>query len=237
MKSCGPYFRLNPWLVTQMRTPFLIGALSAVATMASAAQVYSVNTVGRINLMMVPGFNLVANQLNRTPNNSLRNVIPRAPVESQVLKFVNNNYQMELFDGTAWIKADGSPGTLSTSPGEGFFFFNPDPTNVTVTLEGDVPRGDPRLCMPPGFSLVSSILPQAVSLSPGDLLPTVIELQFLSWDPATQTYKPPIFYDGSGWIHPDGTPVPPPAAPLGTGFFIFNPGPVPICWTRIFTVN
>ncbi|HKX60959.1 MAG TPA: hypothetical protein VJS65_03930 [Verrucomicrobiae bacterium] len=103
-----------------MRTTlFLIAALSVAGATTSTAQVYSVNTVGYIKLTMVPGFNLVGNQLNRTSENSLNNVIPRAPIESQVLKFSNNNYQLELFDGTRWIKPDGSPSTFSTNPGEG----------------------------------------------------------------------------------------------------------------------
>jgi hypothetical protein len=211
-----------------------------VAGMASSmAQAYSVNTFGYIKLTMVPGFNLVANQLNRLPaSNSLNNVIIGVPVESQVLKFANNNYQVELFDGTAWIKPDGAPGTLTTNPGDGFFFFNPNPTNLTVTLVGDVPQRNLTQCFPPGFSLVSINVPQAIPLSEENQFPQVLELQIIFWDPVTQTYKPSVFNDGSGWILPDGTPVSAPTPAVGAGFFIFNPNfTTYICWTRIFTVN
>jgi hypothetical protein len=201
------------------------------------AQVYSVNAVGYINSTMRPGFNMVANQLNRTPNNSLNNVITGVPIESQVLKFSNNNYQLELFDGTTWIKSDGAPGTLSASPGEGFFFFNPEGANITVTLVGEVPQGTGlTVPLPAGFALISSIVPQAVSLTPANGFPNVLEMQFLVFNAATQTYDPPLFNDGSGWILSDGTPVAAPAPAVGTGFFIFNPGGT-VNWTRNFSVN
>ena len=132
------------------------------------AQVYSVNAVGYINLTMRPGFNMVANQLNRTPNNSLNNVITGVPVESQVLKFDNasNNYILELFDGTGWITPEGNPGTLTANPGSGLFFFNPDAANITVTLVGEVPQGNNlTVPLPSNFSLISSIVPQAIPLT------------------------------------------------------------------------
>ena len=186
----------------------------------------------------MPGFNLVANQLNRTPNNSLNNAISGVPIESQVLKFENNNYTVEFYDGTGWIKPNGDPGTLTANPGSGFFFFNPNPANLTVTLVGEVPQGTGlTVPLPPGFSLVSSIVPQAVPLTPENGFPNVLEMQLLFWDTACQCYKP-VFNDGSIWILPDGTPVtPPPTPPVGTGFFVFNPNTTTVNWTRNFSVN
>jgi hypothetical protein len=220
------------------KTLLLTAALSAAGIATSMAQVYSVNAVGYINTTMAPGFNMVANQLNKTPNNSLNNVITGVPVESQVLKFVSSNYQLELYDGATWIKPDGSPGTLSASPGEGIFFFNPNPANLTVTLVGEVPQGTGlTVALPPGFALVSSIVPQAVPLTPANGFPNLVEMQFLYFNATTQTYDAPLFNDGTGWITPDGTPVPPPAPAVGTGFFIFNPGATTINWTRNFSVN
>jgi len=223
-----------------MRTKlFLTAAVaSAFGISTSIAQVYSVNAVGYINLTMLPGFNLVGNQLNRTPNNSLNNAIMGAPIESQVLKFANNSYQLELFDGTTWIKPDGNPGTLSANPGEGLFFFNPGTTPLTITLVGDVPQGSNLLlCLPPGFSLVCSIVPQAIPLAPQNGFPSVPEMQFIAWDPVTQTYKQHLFNDGSTWILPDGTPVSSPTAAVGEGFFVFNPNNTTVCWPRSFSVN
>ena len=220
------------------KTLLLTAALSAAGIATSMAQVYSVNAVGYINTTMRPGFNMVANQLNKTPNNSLNNVISGVPVESQVLKFENNNYSLELYDGATWIKPNGDPGTLSANPGQGIFFFNPDAGNITVTLVGEVPQGTAlTVPLPPGFALVSSIVPQAVPLTPANGFPNVLEMQFLYFNAATQTYDSPLFNDGTGWITPDGTPVPPPAPAVGTGFFIFNPGATTVNWTRNFSVN
>jgi hypothetical protein len=223
-----------------MRTKALVltAALGLASIATSMAQVYSVNAVGYINLTMRPGFNLVANQLNRTPNNSLNNVITGVPAESQVLKFANNNYEQELFDGTGWIKPDGAAGTLTANPGSGLFFFNPDAANVTVTLVGEVPQGNAlTVNLPPGFALVSSIVPQAVALTAANGFPQVAEMQFLSFSAATQTYDVQLFNDGSGWITPDGTSVPAPAPAVGQGFFIFNPDATGKTWTRSFSVN
>ena len=220
------------------KTLLLTAALSVAGMASSMAQVYSVNAVGYINVTMRPGFNMVANQLNRTPNNSLNNVISGVPVESQVLKFENNNYSAELYDGSAWIKNDGSPGTLSASPGQGFFFFNPEGGNVTVTLVGEVPQGTGlTVPLPPGFALVSSIVPQAVPLTPANGFPNILEAQFLYFNAATQNYDAPIYNDGTGWILGDGTPVAAPAPAVGTGFFFFNPNATTANWTRNFSVN
>src|SRR5258707_15596446 len=54
------------------KTLFLTAAFSAAGMATSMAQtVYSVNIVGYINLPIVHGLSLVANQLNASPNNSV----------------------------------------------------------------------------------------------------------------------------------------------------------------------
>ena len=181
---------------------------------------------------------MVANQLNRTSNNKLNDVITGVPIESQVLKFANNSYSQELFDGAAWITPDGNPGTISASPGEGMFFFNPTAGDVTVTLVGEVPQGaNLTVALPPGFALVSSIVPQAIALTPANGFPNVLEMQYLVFNSATQNYDEALYNDGTGWIKPDGTPMPPPTPAVGAGFFIFNPNASVVNWTRSFSVN
>jgi hypothetical protein len=220
------------------KTLLLTAALSLAGIATSMAQVYSVNAVGYINLTMKPGFNMVANQLNKTSANKLNDVLTGVPTESQVLKFANNNYTLELFDGTSWITPEGAPGTLGASPGEGFFFFNPGGADVTVTLVGEVPQGTAlTVALPPGFGLVSSIVPQAVALTPANGFPNVTEMQFLSFNSTTQNYDSPLLNDGTGWITPEGVSVPAPTPAVGQGFFIFNPNPTPVNWTRSFSVN
>src|SRR5882672_2548950 len=115
----------------------VLGIAGAATSMAQA--VYSVNVVGYINLTMKPGFNLVANQLKASPDNKLNSVLPAAPLESQVLKFANNNYSTDISDGSVWLdNATGNPSATTVSPGEGFFFYNPGTVNSTATLVGEV---------------------------------------------------------------------------------------------------
>jgi hypothetical protein len=105
-------------------------------------------------------------------------------------------------------------------------------------LVGEVPQGAAlTVNLPPGFALVSSIVPQAIALTPANNFQNVAEMQYLAFDAATQNYAQPLFNDGSGWITPEGAPMPAPTPAVGQGFFIFNPNPGPVTWTRSFSVN
>lgn len=225
-----------------MRTKALLltaalGLAGAATSMAQA--VYSVNVVGYINLTMKPGFNLVANQLKASPNNKLDSVFPAAPLESQVLKFVNGNYTADISDGSTWIdNATGNPSATTVSPGEGIFFFNPGTIDSTVTLVGEVTTGS-NLTVPlvPGFNLVSSIVPQEIELTPANGFANILEVQYLSFNPSTQNYNPTLINDGTGWLNNEtGDPVSAPKPAVGQGFFIFNPGAA-FSWTRSFNPN
>jgi hypothetical protein len=205
------------------------------------AQVYSVNAVGYINLTLLPGFNMVANQLNRTPNNTLNNVVTGGLVaESQALKFDNaaNNYVIEFWSGTGWVKDDGvTPGTMTVNPGDGFFLFNADTANATVTLVGEVPQGTLNVSLGANFSLVASAVPQALPLTAANGFPQTPEAQYLRFNATTQNYDAVVFNDGTKWVLEDGvTPAPIPTPAVGQGFFYFNPGDA-VTWTRTFSVN
>jgi hypothetical protein len=220
------------------KTLLLTAALGVIGAASSMAQVYSVNSVGYINLTLAPGFNLVANQLNATGNNRLDTVLPAAPLETQVLKFSNNNYSADISDGSAWLdNATGNPSTTTINPGDGFFYFNPGASAVTATLVGEVPQGDVGFSMAPGFSLVSSKVPQDISLTAANGFPQVLEAQYLTFNSATQNYNTALINDGTQWLNND-TGDPADARPtVGQGFFIFNPGTTAMTWARTFSVN
>ena len=221
-----------------MKKNLLTAALGVIGAASSMAQVYSVNAVGYINLTMCPGFNLAANQLNATGNNRLDTVLPAAPLETQVLKFSNNNYGADISDGSAWLDAGtGNPSTTTVSPGEGFFYFNPGATPVTATLVGEVPQGDVGFSMGPGFSLVSSKVPQDISLTAANGFPQVLEAQYLTFDCATQNYNTALINDGTGWLDSSTGGLADARPMVGQGFFIFNPGGTPMVWVRTFSVN
>jgi hypothetical protein len=225
-----------------MRTKALIltaalGFASAASSMAQA--VYSVNVVGYINLSMAPGFTLSANQLKSSPNNSLNNVLPSVALESQLLKFSNNNYTTDIFDGSAWLDAGtGDPSTTTVSPGEGFFFFNPNPSAQTVTLVGEVTTGNGlTVNLGSGFTLASSIVPQSIALNPANGFNNVLEMQYLTFNSATQNYNTALINDGTSWLNAEtGDPVADPTPAVGQGFFIFNPDAA-VQWTRSFNPN
>ena len=225
-----------------MRTKALLltAALGIASVATSMAQaVYSVNVVGYINLPMAPGFTLATSQLKASPNNSLNNVLPSVATESQVLKFSNNNYSTDIFDGSAWLDNNtGDPSTTTVSPGEGFFFFNPNPTAATVTLVGEVTTGNGlTVTLGSGFTLAGSIVPQSIALDPANGFNDVLEMQYLTFNSATQNYNTTLINDGTGWLNNEtGDPVPDPTPAVGQGFFIFNPGAA-VQWTRNFNPN
>jgi len=221
------------------KTLLLTAALGFAGVATSMAQaVYSVNIVGYINLTMKPGFNLVANQLNASPNNKLDSVLPAAALESQVLKFSNNNYSADISDGTTWLDAaTGNPSATTVGPGEGFFFFNPGAVDVSTTLVGEVKTGATTVTLNPGFNMVSTVVPQELSLTAANGFPQVLEAQYLTFNAATQGYNAGLINDGSAWLDA-ATGDPADAKPVvGQAFFFFNPGDANLSWARSFNPN
>lgn len=226
-----------------MRTKALIitaalGLASAASSMAQA--VYSVNVVGYVNLTMRPGFNLVANQL-KAGNNSLINVFPSGSVlpDSHVLTFANNNYTDDIWDGSDWLNnADGTASVTTVEPGKGFFFLNSEAVNTTVTLVGEVSTGNNlTVNLPTGFSLVSSIVPQQLSLTPANGFNAIPDMIYLSFNSAVQNYNSALLFDGADWTdNESGAVVPAPSVGVGQGFFILNPDAA-TSWVRSFNPN
>jgi hypothetical protein len=213
----------------------VLGIASAAASMAQA--VYSVNVVGYVNLTMRPGFTLVANQLKGSPNNQLGTVLPGVPADSQVQKFAANNYTSYFYDGSGWIDFDGNPTTVTVNPGEGFFFFNPNPGPLTVTTVGEVTTGNGlTVPIPPGFSLISSIVPQDISLTAANGFTLVADMQLQKYTGVGPDFYQFFFYDGTGWIDFDGNPADARLL-VGEGGFIFNPDAVNHNWVRNFNPN
>jgi hypothetical protein len=229
-----------------MRTKALLltaalGLAGAATSMAQA--VYSVNVVGYINLTMKPGFNLVANQLNASPNNTLASVLGVVPDETQVLKFGNNNYTSDIYftDLGGWVDPNsGAASTTVVNPGDGFFYFNPAASDRVATLVGEVRTGTGlNVTHPPGFSLVSSIVPQQVALTPVNGFTPVEEMQYLTFNAGSQTYNEGSIYfaDLGGWVNGNTGAASVPTPAVGDGYFIFNPGAVNHIWSRSFNPN
>jgi hypothetical protein len=189
---------------------------------------------------MRPGFNLVANQL-KAGNNSLINVFPSGSVapDSHVLTFANNNYRDDIWDGSEWLdNAQGTPSTTTVEPGKGFFFLNSEANNATVTLVGEVMTGNSlTVNLPTGFSLVSSIVPQQIALTPANGFNAIPDMQYLTFNSTVQNYDDALLFDGTDWVNnASGVVVPAPTPSVGTGFFILNPEAA-TSWVRSFNPN
>jgi hypothetical protein len=202
-----------------------VGAMSVASSMA---QVYSVNAVGYINVTCVPGFNLIANQLNASPNNNLSTVIPTAPDGAQVYNFVpGSGYTTATFDSLL----PGWDTDFTVAPGGGVWFRNNQPGNVTVTLVGEVPQGTLNNAIGTGFSLRSSMVPQAANAD-------VLQLSAATQD-GDQVSK---FTPGAGYstftrdsLEVSGWSPTTPSFGVGEAFFLNVLAPR--TWSRTFTVN
>jgi hypothetical protein len=150
-----------------MRTKTLLATavLSAAGVATSMAQVFSVNAVGYINVSVPPGFSLIANQLNNG-DNKVTTLIPTAPGGTTIYKFTGSGYDILTFDDleNAWLPA-ALAGTMTLSPGEGAFIRNVTQNPIPLTFVGEVPTGNLTNAIPAGFSIRSSQVPQAGTLT------------------------------------------------------------------------
>jgi hypothetical protein len=215
-----------------LRLAFISGALVILPQVNGATDT--------ITLSVSPGYCLLANHL-RIGNNTLDVVLPNVPVETQVLKFANGNYLSDIFDGSHWLDSlTGNPSTTTVNPGEGFFLFNPILEDVLLTFTGDIPEGPVTICFPPGYSLAGSPVPKPFSPNAEPAFPRVLEMQILRYIRAGQPGGPGygcVINDGFIWQN-CATGEPSTATiPIGEGFFVFNPGFTPFCWTRIYSTE
>lgn len=226
-----------------MRTKTLLVAAAALSAglFASSAQVYSVNTVGYINLTLTPGYNLICNQLTNG-NNSINVAFTNGVVDGMTIAaWAGTGFgdPDQYYDGFGWFAPDGvTPSTRILVPGMGYLVNNPlASANVTITLLGDVPQGSSTTTIANGYGFYGSVVPVVSGLSTNGF-PSVDGMTYSTFSgvPAPHYSDPFQYYAGFGWYMPDGVTPTDPAPAVGQGFVIFNPlAAAP--WTRTFTVN
>lgn len=203
------------------------GLMMAASAVTSLAQtVYSVNSVGFVNVVFPPGFSLGCNPLDGA-DNTLAALFPTVPNGTSIFKFdtATGNFVGGTFSRGSW----GQNATLTLVPGEGFFFKNPDPVvSFTNTFVGNVKQGVLSTPLVSGFTLVGSQVPQAGLIS-ADLgfVPANGDTIF-RFDPAVQNYTLSQFIRGS-WGQGE------PTIAVAEGFFIKKA--VAGVWSRTFSVN
>jgi len=231
------------------KTLLLTAAVFAAGLAASTAQVYSVNSVGYVNVPVVKQYNLLSNPLNGT-NNNVNTVIPIAADGSLILQwnavaqgFTTSTTYFDVGDPAVngWYDGDNKS-SMTLTPGIAFFLFNPaSGTTTNLTFVGEVPQGtNLTVAVSYKYGFYSSIVPQATTLS---LLsfPVRDGMTYDIWNSGTQHYSGHVTYfdvgdpDVNGWY--DGDTKVDPGVSIGGGVLIFNPHVGGDSWVRAFNVN
>ncbi len=212
-----------------MRTKLLLlsAAVGAVGLVAANAQtVYSVNSVGYVNLTLPVGFSMIANPLDAgAGNNTVGALLDPAKFTegTTIYKFnpVTSSYTLNVVDFGAWTLPD-----MTLSPGEGVFI-NVLSASVTATFVGEVPQGPLSQALPSGFSIQASQVPQEGQLDTVLGFPAVDGDVVYLFDNGSGAYTIHAF-DFGDWSTP---PVP----SVGESFFVNKISAAN--WTRTFSVN
>lgn len=250
-----------------MRTKTLIlSALAGAFCSASLmAQVYSVNSVGYINVTCPPGFSLIANQLNNPSNNFISpNLLETQMVANSaafngctVWKYISGtgpntgwqqyifNTEYSLFGGPPWSTPLVTNATMN--PGEGVFFNNVNNSAVTLTFVGTVPTGSPvgiPVSLYPGLNVVSSQVPIAgaidttIGLTNGNGLHNGDTIYTYNTAAVPPTFEQDIY--NTEYTLFGGPPWSAGASPtvsVGQSFFYYNTTSTTNSWTTSFSVN
>jgi hypothetical protein len=163
--------------IMRTKTLLLTAALSVATVATSMADVFSVNVVGYVNVVVPPGLSMIANPLLGT-NNTVGSLFSSVPEGTTLYKFGPSGYSINQFfgPGDGWANpAD------SFQPGEGAFISNPTAASFTNTFVGEVALNSTN-SLPQGLSIRGSVLPIASALqsslgfpaSEGDLVYTFV---------------------------------------------------------------
>jgi hypothetical protein len=158
------------------RSILLIMTLAAVTLCFTAwharaqSTVYSLNVVGYYNVTLLPGWNLLANQLIETNNNANFVLFPPPSADGSLLCRFNPTTQSfyepsTYLDGAGWFGPLGDPNDpeLNLPLGEGFFVWTP--VTWIATFAGEVAQGTLSNSLPANYSLKASMIPQGGTLS------------------------------------------------------------------------
>lgn len=199
-------------------------AAAAAITIPASAQVYSANIVGYVNYTQAAGtFDISANPLSNG-DNSVSTVFANPVSGLQIYKqnATGTGYDIAVYDPDegGWTSA------LSLPPGVGFWVFAPAGASAySTTFVGEVVQNSTN-ALPAGFSLKSSIFPQAGKLQTDLGMPAVA---------GDQVYM----YNGAGYstfiIDPDegGWAPSEPSVKVAQGFWFYTP--TAKSWTKNYT--
>jgi hypothetical protein len=228
-----------------MRTKLLLGVAAIAAGALSAvaqSNVYSLNVVGYINLPMVEGFNMVANQLDADgtgTNNTVTTVFGSGlPLLSQVYTWNGTTYSISVYSILkGQTNASWNP-VIGVNPGQGVWVKVPVGSGTqTVTTVGQVLQGtlaNPNVVAGGGFSLLSDQVPLAGRLQT-DLhyTPSLLDQVYL-YDSVAQQYTISVYSILKGTNVASWGPSEPNIA-VGQGFWLKSTNGAP--WNQTFNVQ
>lgn len=218
----------------------LLGSLSSVSLLAQSTNVYSLNAVGYINVTLPAGgasgtFAIISCPLIASPNNAISNLLNATSGAFNGYKFYGWSAGAYLPSDQANAKKWLGGGTETLLPGQaGFISVPAGAASQTVTFVGTVPSGSITNPIPPGFTLLSSVLPTSGDLVTNTL--TAFNTQKVgdkaySYDPVggytTYTVKPAT----GAWA------VDPQQPTVGGGIFYYNAQTTTNNWVENFSVG
>jgi len=203
--------------------------LSAASVASSLAQVYSVNAVGYVNVVIPPGFSLIANPLDNKTGNKVPDLFPTVPNGTTVYKFDDTTHQ---FVANNFFFGWNLP-NMTLIPGEGVFIYNGTATPVTTTFVGEVMQGGPGTPnatlsnpIPAGFSIRASQVPQKGILDTELKFPVSNGDTVYRFDNALNTFVAHNYFFGWNIV---------PTNNVAEAFFVNKASAAN--WTRDFSVN
>jgi hypothetical protein len=186
------------------------------------------NAVGYVNTALTPGLNLISNPLIPL-DPALNRVIRGSPPNGTTVHFASSTgYVTVRYDAASSNWTPPEAAELPLLPGDGFFILNPTASVFTITFVGTISSGRLTNHIPAGFSIQSSIVPQAAGLDVLGFPAEAGDMVFL-YDEAEQKYKGYIF-DEFGLQWRPSTP----RVDVGEAFFVLKRTAVD--WVRQFSI-
>jgi len=202
-------------------------AVAGSVAVNAADPVYSVNAVGYVNVTCPHGFSIIANPLI-AGTNKLSTLIPNPPIGTTVYefdsKYKTSTFEVDDFGNLGWSN------DLDLSPGTGAWIYNTSNDPFVITFVGEVAQNTVTNQINAGFSLKSSIIPQAGQLdgllgypvSKGDVVYLFRDGKYLYF-----VYE----VDDFGNLNWSNVPTP----NVGEGFWIWSS--TAKVWSRTFDIN
>lgn len=208
--------------------PYSVVVSNSCGAVTSQTAVVSVNMPGGgaayVNLSVQPGYALLSVPLSLSgANQTVASQFPAVVEGASLFKLDGNGFIANNFlDG--WSAPE-----VILNLGEGWFFHNPSPSALTLTVVGGIQEGMLVNRLPAGLSLCASLVPQAGPLSSLLGFPATPEVFVLRFDRLTESYFPYV-YDSIcfDWIPSE------PTLNVGEAFFALEP--LAQNWTRFFTI-